>query len=60
MRKEVQLSENIISFLQKGATKKKWSLKKYMEQILINHAVKIGLASSINKKQQTEKVPVHK
>ena len=42
MRKELQLDEeNTIFWLQKAADKKKWSLKKYMEQVLISDAEKI-------------------
>ena len=40
MRKEVNLSEQVLSSLQQKADKKKWSLKKYMEQTLIKDAEK--------------------
>lgn len=40
MRKEINLSKEILDLLQKKADKKKWSLKKYMEQILIKDAEK--------------------
>lgn len=35
MRKEVNISEDIVKRLQEIADKKKWSLKKTMEEILI-------------------------
>lgn len=34
-RKEVQLEEGVITLLQSLADKKKWSLKQYMEEVLI-------------------------
>jgi len=40
MRKEINLSEEVLVSLQQKADKKKWSLKKYMEQILIKDAEK--------------------
>jgi len=39
-RKEVILSEEILKELQELADKKKWSLKKLMEIILIERAIK--------------------
>ena len=42
MRKEVELDEKkVVKWLQKAADKKKWSLKKYMENILTSDAEKI-------------------
>lgn len=40
MRKEVNISEETIKQLQEIADKKKWSLKKTMEEILIERAIK--------------------
>lgn len=40
MRKEINLDENVLALLQVKADKKKWSLKKYMEQTLIKDAEK--------------------
>lgn len=40
MRKEVNISEETIKHLQQIADKKKWSLKKTMEEILIERANK--------------------
>lgn len=40
MRKEINLTQEIVTLLQSKADKKKWSLKKYMEQILIKDAEK--------------------
>jgi hypothetical protein len=37
-RKEVHLPDSVLDTLALGANKKKWSLKKYMEQILIDKA----------------------
>jgi len=39
-RKEVQLSNQVIKDLQKLADKKKWSLKQYMEEVLIKDSEK--------------------
>jgi len=40
MRKEINLEKEVLVLLQLRADKKKWSLKKYMEQILIKDAKK--------------------
>lgn len=40
MRKEINLSEEVITLLQIKADKKKWSLKKYIEQLVIKDAEK--------------------
>lgn len=40
MRKEVHLSQEVISNLQALADKKKWSLKKYMETTLERQSLK--------------------
>ena len=40
MRKEVNISKETIETLQKLADKKKWSLKKLMEEILLEKATK--------------------
>jgi hypothetical protein len=37
-RKEVHLPDSVLEILSLGANKKKWSLKKYMEQILTDKA----------------------
>jgi len=41
IRKEVRLSQDILDVLEITANKKKWSLKKTMEEILIAHAQKL-------------------
>ena len=41
IRKEVRLSKDILDALELLAAKKKWSLKKTMEEILIAHASKL-------------------
>ena len=41
IRKEVRLSKDILDALDILAAKKKWSLKKTMEEILITHASKL-------------------
>lgn len=40
MRKEVNISEDIVKQLQEIADKKKWSLKQTMEEILLERAIK--------------------
>ena len=40
-RKEIRLTENIISHLQVAADSRGWSLKKYMEYVLIKDAERI-------------------
>lgn len=37
-RKEVHLPDSVLEVLALGANKKKWSLKKYMEQVLTDKA----------------------
>lgn len=49
IRKEVRLSKEILDSLELLAAKKKWSLKKTMEEILISHA------SRVSKPQKQEK-----
>lgn len=39
-RKEVNLTQETINAIQLAADKKKWSLKKMMEEVLTNFAVK--------------------
>ena len=62
MRKEVELDQDkTVSWLQVAADKKKWSLKKYMEQVLISDAEKIKNRTTFasNNPQKTEKSQVH-
>jgi len=62
MRKEVEIDEHdVVSWLQKAADKKKWSLKKYMEQVLISDAEKIKnrLTFASNNQHKNEKSQVH-
>ena len=62
MRKELHLDEETtIYWLQHSADKKKWSLKKYMEQVLISDSEKIKrrLTYHADNPQQTEKSQVH-
>lgn len=40
-RKEVRLHSDVIKRLQNLADKKKWSLKKYMETVLIKESAKV-------------------
>lgn len=40
VRKEVSLTPTIVQFLQEKAKKKRWSLKRYMEMVLIANAEK--------------------
>lgn len=41
LRKDIHLSEDVISKLEKMAEKESRSLKNYMEKVLIKHAEKI-------------------
>ncbi len=40
VRKEIKLHTSIVELLQVGADKKKWSLKRYMENVLFKDAKK--------------------
>lgn len=40
IRKEVKIHTSVIELLQVGADRKKWSLKKYMENVLARDAQK--------------------
>ena len=40
MRKEITLTEDVLEVLKSKAEKKKWSVKKYIEQLLIKDAEK--------------------
>jgi hypothetical protein len=48
-RKEVLLDKETIESLQVLASKKDWSLKKYMEYVLISHAAKNSAKLYIHK-----------
>lgn len=51
MRKEVNISEDTIKELQEIADKKKWSLKKLMEETLLERAIKERNRKKINTKE---------
>lgn len=50
VRKEVHLDDAEIFWLQKAADKKKWSLKKYMEEVLKSDSVKVKNRITLSEK----------
>lgn len=52
VRKEVKLTANIISHLQVGANKKGWSLKRYMEYVLVKEAERLYLKKTKHDKSK--------
>jgi hypothetical protein len=47
-RKEVNLTQKTINAIQTAADKKKWSLKKMMEEVLTNYANRILNNKTLN------------